>query len=613
MGALRIFLAVSVVIWHIPQKTVTWLHASIAVLLFFVISGFYMAMVVNEKYAGGGEGWRHKFYMARFFRIFPAYLVLQLVMVVWFLYTDTPTVFSSNLDMPVMPHALLSALNIFIAGQDVFQIFSLSIQESESNPVVQATLATMPKDFFDDHWMLVGQAWSLSSELFFYLLAPFIVLSLRRIVCLVAISLTIRWGLLSIDGFSSQVWGYHFFPATLCFFLLGSLGYHLYARIKNTPVAGAIGCVITVILFLIPAIEIFKYGGFPPIEKSTGYDTPILWAGYILFAVSLPFLFNVWKDNSFDRWIGEISYPLYLVHGLVIGVFFNVVRVPTGSLGWEIIVVLTSALIAGAVYLLVDRPIDAWRHRRFVKRSCQVDSGFKNYAIYPISILCLCALLIAHATLLSQFASPRASPAVLITVEKEHQFNIVKFDGRFFGVPFGVPISWGAPSYDSDSRLIIAASQDEVKSRIRDQGIRQVQTPILTFVDKEHQFNIVKFDGRFFGVPFGVPITWGAPRYDSDSRLIIAASQDEVESRIRDQGTRQGQTPILTFVDKEHQFNIVKFDGRFFGVPFGVPITWGAPGYDADPRLIIAVTQGEAASRIISRQAEKEMASRPKR
>ncbi len=248
-----------------------------------------------------------------------------------------------------------------------------------------------------------------------------------------------------------------------------------------------------------------------------------------------------------------------------------------------------------------------------IEPSCQVDSGFKNYAIYPISILCLCALLIAHATLLSQFASPRASPAVLITVEKEHQFNIVKFDGRFFGVPFGVPISWGAPSYDSDSRLIIAASQDEVKSRIRDQGIRQVQTPILTFVDKEHQFNIVKFDGRFFGVPFGVPITWGAPRYDSDSRLIIAASQDEVESRIRDQGTRQGQTPILTFVDKEHQFNIVKFDGRFFGVPFGVPITWGAPGYDADPRLIIAVTQGEAASRIISRQAEKEMASRPKR
>jgi len=49
MGAIRILLALSVVLWHVQGQHPRLLNASVAVLLFFVISGFYMALVINEK------------------------------------------------------------------------------------------------------------------------------------------------------------------------------------------------------------------------------------------------------------------------------------------------------------------------------------------------------------------------------------------------------------------------------------------------------------------------------------------------------------------------------------------------------------------------------------
>ena len=36
-----------------------------------------------------------------------------------------------------------------------------------------------------------------------------------------------------------------------------------------------------------------------------------------LFAAALPWLFRLTKENRVDRFIGELSYPLYLTHLLV--------------------------------------------------------------------------------------------------------------------------------------------------------------------------------------------------------------------------------------------------------------------------------------------------------
>jgi len=72
MGSLRLFLALCVAFGHFGMP-LGFPTSDIAVQSFFVISGFYMALVLNEKY-GPGSYWL--FISNRLLRLWPTYLVI---------------------------------------------------------------------------------------------------------------------------------------------------------------------------------------------------------------------------------------------------------------------------------------------------------------------------------------------------------------------------------------------------------------------------------------------------------------------------------------------------------------------------------------------------------
>jgi peptidoglycan/LPS O-acetylase OafA/YrhL len=369
MGVLRLFLALSVVVWHLPARSANLVDAGVAVLMFFIISGFYMALVINETYgAEASAGWRRRFYASRLFRLFPAYLVMVAIMTCAVALSPRHPFTLAAMGQPLGAALLIIAMNVAIIGQDFFQLFVNSLDFHEANAVTAAVATAMPQGFFDNRFMVEGQAWSLASELLFYALAPFVVRHPWRIAALLAASLALRWGLIFGLGFSSEVWGYNFFPGTLCLFLLGSLAYHLYARVKTRAAARSIGVAVGVAIALFALASIWREGGVLMIDRVRGYDTAPLWLAYVALALSLPFLFAASKSNPLDRWIGELSYPLYLVHGLTIGLVFGKLHRPAGNFAWEAGVVLLSVAAAIAMFMLVDRPVDAWRHRRFTRR-----------------------------------------------------------------------------------------------------------------------------------------------------------------------------------------------------------------------------------------------------
>jgi peptidoglycan/LPS O-acetylase OafA/YrhL len=310
MGLLRLFLALSVVVWHLPNRSLNLLDAGVAVLFFFIISGFYMALVINERYGATQlSGWRHDFYLSRLFRLFPTYLLVLLFMVVWFKWTDAPSVLLDRPNVPFGAHLALAAMNLFIIGQDFFQLIINSTSIDPSNHIVDTIVSRAPAGFFENEWMLIGQAWSLASELLFYALAPFVVRSIPRIIALLIISLVIRFTVIKL-GLPAAPWGYNFFPATLSFFLLGSLAYHLYDHLRRFNATQTIGTYLPLGLALFAGLSFWKSGGILITDPYVGYDTVPMWASYITFAAAIPFLFARWKKNSIDRLIGELSYPL---------------------------------------------------------------------------------------------------------------------------------------------------------------------------------------------------------------------------------------------------------------------------------------------------------------
>lgn len=166
-----------------------------------------------------------------------------------------------------------------------------------------------------------------------------------------------------MDGFTSEVWGYFFFPSTLVFFLLGGLSFHVYEKFGGYLLPKYISNMVVFSIIFFCIFSFMQTRGILLIERKTGYDTPSLWLVYLLFAATLPLLFHSFRDSIFDNWIGNLSYPLYLVHGMCITILIETYHMPVGAPKTLTFSVVFSLIIAYLLWRILETPIDRWRKR----------------------------------------------------------------------------------------------------------------------------------------------------------------------------------------------------------------------------------------------------------
>jgi peptidoglycan/LPS O-acetylase OafA/YrhL len=364
MGVIRFVLALSVVFWHIRGAPYRLLNAQVAVILFFIISGFYMAMVINEKYAKGQpEHWIRTFYFARFWRLYPPYFVMFLVMMLWGAPTNLPSPLLGRLPMSIFDQVVLAIPNVALFGQDLHQFLVRVRVESAGPPFLLDIVSRINPAVLQDDMMAVGHAWSLVAEATFYLIAPFIVCSARRTTVALVATLALRFFFMTILGQRSGIWGYFFFPGAACMFILGSAAYHAHKFMPRPdlhPIAGWVALTGFATWFgtLVSTNNVVMAS---PADWSI--DLPKFWVLYLLFAASVPFIFEATKNVKIDREIGEISYPLYVVHGLVVGLVYFRWSGPQGSVPDAWAAVTLSIFAAYIMRQFVETPIERWRNR----------------------------------------------------------------------------------------------------------------------------------------------------------------------------------------------------------------------------------------------------------
>ncbi len=260
MGALRVYLAMSVVFWHIKDgasgRTVL-LDPGLAISSFFIISGFYMTMVLTERYGRTSDG-RIRFVLNRLLRIFPLYLVVLLLQQLDYLWLGVPTVFTSSMGLQFSTRALLIFMNLFKFGQDWWQTLVEQYQYIRQNSIIDPTpgISLWAESTFginalriDPGYILIGQGWSLASELTFYLLAPLLVFKRTRWISLgIFVCLMIRLffaqyivGTVEHGAWFGPPLRAKFFPSQLVFFLIGQMSYLFYLRVKDHSKSVAIG------------------------------------------------------------------------------------------------------------------------------------------------------------------------------------------------------------------------------------------------------------------------------------------------------------------------------------------------------------------------------------
>lgn len=311
MGALRLFFALSVLLGHISIALP--ISDIYAVQGFFIISGFYMSLILNEKYPTSKDNF--VFYKKRFLRLLPTYWLLTLfaIIISWCYYhigVTCPTYFfdfkhfPSNASFSTIIFIILS--NFFAIGQD-FALF-LGISPESGNIFFSAYPYDI--DYPLGRYMFLTVAWSIGAEFTFYIIAPFILRGKNRIVFILVLLSALSNFFTNYYGLNNNNWRFRFFPSILIFFLSGYYAYWIFNKIRNRLIPFQYRLPILFVLLLL--LSVFLNIQFPYIV----HELFLLAYG----TVSVPVLFCMFKKDRLDREIGEVSYPLYLIHPLFIGV-----------------------------------------------------------------------------------------------------------------------------------------------------------------------------------------------------------------------------------------------------------------------------------------------------
>jgi peptidoglycan/LPS O-acetylase OafA/YrhL len=349
MGLIRVALAMAVVLSHLPLVSTKFLSGGLAVQAFFIVSGFYMALVLDGKYKDVSL-----FYSNRLLRLFPSYfLIVALTMIAVFGFnasaTISPDLLETIFNNPVTAFVMVIE-NIVMVGQEMLFWFSIN----PDGAMVWDTRGPLPDETTIVAWqgLFVPQAWSLSMELMFYALAPFLARTGWKwiaAICAASIGLRLAGAYLDVDYL---LWQGRFFPTALFLFLLGMLAHKALPLAAKLPKAVGWLTAAAVLAFIV----LFPLLGWTHVTWR--------WAVYAIFAITTPFVFNAFKDVSWDRWIGDLSYPIYMTQLLVIG-WVLTKEPPFGA--W--IAIGGTIALSVLLLLLVDHPIDRWRQKRARQRS----------------------------------------------------------------------------------------------------------------------------------------------------------------------------------------------------------------------------------------------------
>lgn len=358
MGLLRLFLALSVVYAHSfalgagdsqSAQTISGVGGVAAVEIFFVISGFYMALVLDGTYSND----KRAFYVNRGLRIFPEYWAAAVVTLI-VMAVQGQHVIAEIAALLFPANALFGLANLTIFGTDA--VFFLQVNDGtvafgpfrESDPSLEQLL-------------LLPQAWTLALELMFYAAAPWLTriktpVLLSIVVAALAVKYIVVLGILRQE----DPWTYRSILFEIAFFLLGILLFRLTKR--RVPIVGRSRPVAFFVMIAIVVAAPWVLLKMIPIVGAS-------WANLMLvlaLAACIPRLFEETKKWKLDSIFGTYSYPIYLSHLLAVLVMTTIVmpRLPGGLPGAvKIATVYVLAIVIAFPFVRLGVLVDILRRR----------------------------------------------------------------------------------------------------------------------------------------------------------------------------------------------------------------------------------------------------------
>jgi peptidoglycan/LPS O-acetylase OafA/YrhL len=348
LGSFRFFLALCVVVYHLSAAIPA--IGQLAVECFYTISGYLMTLVLNENY-------RFKllpFAENRFLRLYPSYYALILLtLCAWGAWPGTAPFHSAwNWNYDNANHISDCLANLLI--------FPWSLPIGIHSP-----------------FRVLPPTWSVAVEIACYALL-WLFVSRRWWTATITICAAAVWHAYTFEQGMGENARYFPVSSSMLAFSLGSLTYRIALRVeqarpewlsKNVAQIAFLGLGITA--FLLNWGANIRHGDF----SSNAYFY------FDMVIASLACLsFHRIRVNgvlgSIDRWLGDLSYPIFLGQFTAGYITWRLMGSPAAMRGWDITIgaICLSICFGIACVVLIDRPLQRLRGkvRRAAQRTCRL-------------------------------------------------------------------------------------------------------------------------------------------------------------------------------------------------------------------------------------------------
>ncbi len=305
-GFFRLLLALLVFASHVSNVEI----GRPAVMVFFMLSGYWVTRLYDLN--RGGDG---RFLLERFLRVWPLFAIT--VLLVWLVYGWA--------GLPP-PGDLATSLLLIGLGSRVGDI--------------------------------IGVSWSLDVEMQFYLLLPLVLLVIRRLglnvgmlrgllalaACVAVGAVLLSQGIVTVAAYApafavgAAIWRFRWVPSR---------------SVATLSAAAFVGAAL--VMAVVPALQTFL------LKTESQWWRDMVHLAWCLLLT--PFVaWNVHQPSgALDRHLGNLSFPVYLLHPQIIAL--TIIAVGGATMVAKLVALGVTVVASILLYVAVDRPIDRWRKR----------------------------------------------------------------------------------------------------------------------------------------------------------------------------------------------------------------------------------------------------------
>lgn len=296
---------------------------------FFILSGFILAYTYQEKFVNNNTT-KRTFYISRVARIYPLHI---LTLVIW--------VYMRK-DHPLNAPYIINLLSNISLTQSFYPTDEIRFNAS---------------------------AWSLSDEMFFYLLFPFIVMwfsksRLKLYITFVSTAFIILTLCPIFSGTKNEEWFFYVFPPIrLLDFTLGIIIYNLCKEINTNYIKKQNNATLIEISAIVIFFAFFATAYFIPqvYRHSLWYWIPVgliisvfyFQAGYISKILS----------NKRIVWLGEISFAFYMFHGIILWYVkraYFLMGISPSKLSIFVHGIILTLIVSAISFKYIETPANKW-------------------------------------------------------------------------------------------------------------------------------------------------------------------------------------------------------------------------------------------------------------